>query len=135
MRTYLKYFIIILTVYGCDVFEIGTKKAPPIEVNQKSAVGVVYLFKAEIDSNNITGAVRIILKNDGKQYLASDKVEMYDDLSRISRIVAKKPITAIHADSLSPTQMKVKMEVDYTKILLFTTSKINDDWFITSLSE
>jgi hypothetical protein len=130
----MKKIIIIICLAvcagGCELFVIGTKKEPVVEVNQNSALGAVYLFKAELDSNNIRAATEIFANPGGQPILAIDKYEMFDELDRIRRLIGDKPITLVETDSLSLSTLEVNIEFDYLRTLKFTTAKISDNWYI-----
>jgi len=125
--------IIILT--GCELIVIGSKKEKPIDIDQASPLGAVYLFKTELDSNNVPAATRILASPNGGMYLALEKYEMYDEIARIGRIIGQKPITQVNTDSLTNTSYRIHLEVDYLKYFSFTTSLIRDNWYITNYTE
>ena len=132
----IKYIILVLLVLsGCELITIGSKKPKPIEVSQKTPIGTVLLFKTELDSNNIPAATRILAKSDGKQFLAIQKYELYDEVARLQRLISNKKITAVKSDSLTESSYKVRVELDYLKSISFTTSKIKDFWYITDYNE
>ncbi len=133
----LLLFGFLIFLAGCEIFSIGSsgKKVKTIEINQKSPMGAVYLFKTELDSSNIPAAAQILASPDGKPYLAIERLELYDDVARVGRIIAGKPITSITADSVSPVSYKVSVEFNYIKKMLFTTHKIEELWFITNYNE
>lgn len=95
----------------------------------------MYLFKNEIDSNNINAAVRVFASEQKRQLLAIEKYDMQFDIQRWGRSIARKDITALHADTLSPTNHLVKAEFNYNKALMFNTVRLGDKWFITSVKE
>ncbi len=126
-----------LFLYGCEIFTVSGKRIskPQIEANQKSPIGTVYLFKSELDSNNVPAAIRLMLRPSGYPYLALEKLELYDELSRIRRIINNKPITDFQSDSLSENSFKLNIEFDYLKTITFVTSKFDENWYIVSLSD
>lgn len=129
--------IFCLIFYGCEVFTIGGKKITKtqIEANQKSPIGTVYLFKTELDSNNVPAAIRLMLRPSGYPYLALEKLELYDELSRIRRIINNKPITDFKSDSLNENSYKLNIEFDYLKTITFITTKFDESWYIVSLTD
>lgn len=137
MKNILLYIITLVLLVGCELFTIGTapKKIKPVEVNQKSPIGTIYLFKTELDSNNIPAATKILATPKGTQYLAIEKLDLYDEVERLGRILSNKPITFIKADSLTQSSYKVSVEFDYIHKMSFTTYKIDDAWFITEYTE
>ena len=121
-----------LFFYGCELIQIGTtKKVKVIDANQKSAVGAVYLFKTELDSNNITGAMRLLASPTGRFYLAVEKLELYEDLARFRNVIADKSITNVYSDTLSADEYALDVELNNTKNVRFKTARINNQWYIT----
>lgn len=134
-----KYFFIVLlciTLCSCELIVLSSKKKnKSIELSQRTPVTTVFLFKSELDSNNIKAASELLLQSNGAPFIAIQKYELFDDLSRLKRIIGGKPVTAFSADSLSPENYKVRMEIDYLKLMTFNTLKVNDAWFITNYTE
>lgn len=126
---------IIATLSGCELFTFGSKRAPVIEISQKSSIGAVLLFKAELDSNNTAAATEILAGKDGTKLLAVEKYEMSDEIARISRIITRKPITRMKTDTLAPDSHRILLELDYLKHITFSTAKIKSQWYITAISE
>ena len=121
----------ILTLTACEVFEIGKKSAPVIPLDQTSPVGTVMLFKIKLDSNKISDASALMRKNTGTEYLAIEKVDLFEDLNRLSRLIGKRKITRQYTDTLAPDFCVVNMEFDYIRNYKFNTKKIEDKWFVT----
>ncbi len=87
----MKHTLVIvsfLAVAGCEVFTVGSKRPPVQEINQRSAVGAVYLFKSELDSNNAPAATEVLARPNGRQLLAIEKYELYDEMNRLGRLIA-----------------------------------------------
>lgn len=139
MSKYLVHIIgisgIVGILTGCELFTFGSKRAPVIEVSQKSSIGAVLLFKAELDSNNTAAATEILAGKDGSKLLALEKYEMSDEIARISRIITRKPITRMKTDTLAPDSHRIHLELDYLKNITFSTARINSQWYITAISE
>lgn len=133
----MKRFIFILAgllIVSCEIITIGSPNSAPIEVvnyNQNSSLGALYLFKTELDSNNIPAATQILAGIDGEILLAFEKYELYYDVYRMKRKIAKKPITKMYQDTLNDSRMKYTIEFDYLTNVTFTTEKISNFWFIT----
>jgi len=131
----MKKIIIIIAIISittaCEIFVIGTKKEPVIEINQSSSIGAVLLFKTKLDSNKIPDASTLVLKSDGARYLAIEKVDLFDDLKRLSRQISNRNITRFSIDTISNELCIVDMEFDYIRNYKFNTMKIVEDWFIT----
>ncbi len=123
--------IAILTLTACELFQIGTKTAAVIAIDQTSPIGTVMLFKIKLDSNKIQDAVALMRKNSGGQYLAIEKVELFEELKRLNRNIAKRKITRNYTDTLSADFCVVNMEFDYIRNYKFNTQLISDKWFIT----
>lgn len=135
MKQVLIATIFLLINSGCELFVIGTKQLPQIELTQNSALGAVYLFKAELDSNNIPAASHILANSNGSEYLAFEKYELYDELERLGRIIGNKPITKVVSDSVNDSRINFNMEFDYLKSMKFITLRINDLWYIVEYSD
>lgn len=131
MKKIIPIIIVILTLTACEIFVIGSKKKPVIPLDQKSPIGTVMLFKVKLDSNKIQDAAALMLKNNGQQYLAVEKVELFEDLKRLGRIIANKKITRHLTDTLSTDFCVVNVEFAYLYNYKFSTKKVDEDWFIT----
>ncbi len=131
----MKKIVIIITAVllltACEVFEIGSKQKPVIILDQTTPTGTVMLFKIKLDSNKISDAAALMLKNSGEPYLAIEKVELFEDLKRLGRIIAGRKITRHYTDTLAADFRVVNMEFDYIRNYKFNTKLINDKWFIT----
>ncbi len=129
--------IIILSfaLTSCELYVIGNNVPKPIPINQSSSISVIYLFKTELDSNNIRGASQVLARPNGNYYLAIEKYEMFLEIDRIKRILANKSITDFRTDTLSPDIHRVIVQFDYITIVDFKTQKIDDNWYIVDYSE
>lgn len=126
----------LLFLYGCELFVIGSAKRKPVqEINQKSPVGTVFLFKTKLDSNKVPDASELFIRSTGEQYIAIEKYELSDEISRLKRLISHKEITGYQADTLSESDCNVKMNFDYNRKVLFITKKLKDDWYIVSFKE
>lgn len=131
MKIIITAAFLCLTLTACEMFVIGSKKKPQVEISQNSPIGAVLLFKAKLDSNNVQDASHLMLKPDGREYIAIEKYELYDDLERLSRIISNKPVTEYKTDTLSVDKCSVNIVFDYIKNYKFETRRIVKDWFIT----
>lgn len=135
----MKKILILLILIGlssCELIVLTSKKKnKAMELSQRTPVTTVFLFKSELDSNNIKAASELLLQSNGAPYMAIQKYELFDELSRLKRIIGGKPVTSYAADSLSPVNYTVKMEIDYLKLMTFSAMKVNDAWFITNYTE
>ena len=123
---------------SCEIITIGTPNAPKkevINVNQQSPLGAVYLFKTELDSNNVPAAAQILADSSGNLLLAIEKYERYFDVDRMKRKIGQKLITKIVRDSLAENDYRYNVEFDYLTNVTFTTSKIRDEWYITNYKD
>ena len=121
---------------GCDLVRLGGNPRPVLpDLDQATAQGVVRLFKAELDSNNIAAATRMLAREDGKPYLAIEKYEKRDEIARLGRRIAHRNITGVRIDTLSPTSQRLRTEFSYIKEVTFTTVKLNSLWYIVSIEE
>ena len=131
--------IILFSIYvsGCELIVIGTKadiNMPElVSFDQNSALGAIYLFKAELDSNNVPAATQLIAKPEGTAYLALERYEKYFDIYRIKRMISSREITHINSDTLTGGRMKYNLEFDYLRKMYFTALKIENNWYITEM--
>lgn len=129
--------IVLFTLTSCELFVIGSD-APTktiVEVDQESPLGAVYLFKTELDSNNVPAAAQVLASPNGTTYLAIERYEWYFELSRLRRIIDNKPITRFVTDTISNNSLVVDVEFDYIDYVTFTTSKIDDGWYIVNFKD
>jgi hypothetical protein len=131
----LPAFLILILCSGCELVRIGQPRREYIVPSQETAVGAVYLFKAELDSNNATAAVQMMARPNGSRLLAAERYELRDEMERLGRIIGNKSITGIRSDTLDIYSQRVKLEFDYIKKLIFTTRKIDREWYIVDISE
>ena len=130
------FLLIIIGLSSCELIVLTSKKKNrTMELSQRTPVTTVFLFKSELDSNNLKAASELLLQSNGSPYMAIQKYELFDDLSRLKRIIGGKPVTSYAMDSLSPVNYTVKMEIDYLKLMTFNTLKINESWYITNYTE
>jgi hypothetical protein len=124
-----------LIVTGCDLFVIGGGAArnAPIERSQRSAPGVVHLFKAELDSNNTTAATELMVGSTGRPLLAVEKYELADDLVRWRSIMGSKAISETRVDTLSDSIHSVTVTIDYVRKMQFSTLRTRGLWWITRI--
>ncbi len=127
-----------LVTAGCEVFTIGT---PPVEykilpdLDQRSAEGVVYLFKAEIDNLNLDAASFVLAQKEDTPLLALEKYEMQFEVARVGRMIRGTEITEMIVDTVSTAQRHITTEFNYITQLTFTTVKLDDRWFISSIAD
>ncbi len=135
-QQYLLFFVILSTLSSCRMFEIGE---PPrkevIEYSQNNPLGAVLLFKTELDSNNTPAATGLLAQPNGQHYLAIEQVEMYDEIDRLKRLISRKPVTRIRADTLNNNSLEINVELEYLRNLSFTTLKINENWYIVNYDD
>jgi hypothetical protein len=136
MKKYISIFIIMALLSSCEIFTIGSPhQKQHIDISQNSAIGAVYLFKTELDSQNVRAATRLLVPEAGASYLAIDKYEMYFEIARVGRLIASQPITEVIADTLSDHQHKINVQFDYLRTFTFTTEKIDSNWFIVNYQD
>ncbi|MGE5480418.1 MAG: hypothetical protein ACM3U1_08335 [Chloroflexota bacterium] len=123
--------LIASVIYACQPIVIGTpRKAVQLpDYDQSTAAGAVYLFKTELDSNNIAGAAGLVAKP-GRKYLAAETLELYPKIARIKRQFGERSISALFVDTLSNDQFKIIIEFEDARKMDFLTSRIEDQWFI-----
>lgn len=128
--------LIILTFAGCEIFVIGHKieVLPTVNLTQESALGAVYLFKAELDSNNIPAASQILAHKDGSMMSAIERYENYFTVARLKRMLYMRQVTAVEVDTLQSRKFLCNIEYDYMKLVGYQTAQIADRWYITEYS-
>lgn len=136
MKTMARTFTCItaaaLVLSGCELFVIGGgTRQEVVEISQRSSVGVVYLFKAELDSNNTAAATELVVHATGRKLLAVEKFEMRDEMARWQRLLVNKPITGHVIDTVDATTHVVDATFDRIRHVRFSTKRIDDAWFIT----
>lgn len=126
-----------LVATGCELFVVGSAQRwqRQIERSQRTAPGVVHLFKAELDSGNTTAATELLRNPSGGALLAIEKFELADDLVRWKTVMAGKAITETTVDTVSATAHNVRIAVDYIRVMQFTTIRSNDLWWITRVQD
>jgi hypothetical protein len=126
-----------LSTSSCELIVLKDSKFTPavIEVNQTSPQGAVYVFKQEIDSSNVQGALKVMASDDERPLLAVEKLEMQDEIARLGRIILRRDITNMHVDTLSPVRQRIRTEFGYLKELTFFTIRIDSTWFISKVLE
>lgn len=130
-------FGMVLLCAACELIVIKepTKTRTTPERDQFSPQGVVLIFKAEIDSNNVQGAIKVMASDDERPLLAVEKLEMQEEIARLGRMIAKRDITAQHIDTLSPVRQRLRTEFGYLKELTFTAVRVDSLWFISKVVE
>jgi len=137
MKFSFLYILFMTVLSGCELYVISTggNKEKPIDISQNSSIGVIYLFKTELDSNNVRGATQVLAQPQGLFYLAIERYEMFEEMQRMARIIGRKPITGFLTDTLSATNHNIKVKFDYITEVNFTTEKIRENWYITQYQE
>lgn len=125
-------FMSLFGLYGCEIFVIGTRQefVPTVNLTQDTPLGAVFLFKAELDSNNVPAAAQLLARHDGTRKYAIERYESYFDVARLKRLISMRPVTRVKIDTLSTSKFVYKIEYDYTKHVAYTTTEINKQWFI-----
>jgi len=126
-----------LVAVGCELFVIGgaQRRQRQIERSQRSAPGVVHLFKAELDSGNTTAATELLRNSSGGPLLAIEKFELADDLVRWKTVMGGKAITETAIDTVSATAHNVRITIDYIRMMQFTTINAQNMWWITRIQD
>ncbi len=130
----MKYmFFLLLFIAGCELIRIGPNRSGIIIPSRETSIGSVYLFKAELDSNNSHAAVQMLAKSDGTKYLARERYEMQSEMERLGRILANRTISLYRTDTLQNDAHRIILEFDYLKTYIFTTKKIDNQWYIVDI--
>lgn len=132
------YFILLaLILASCEliVLKETTPQKIAIPSDQNSPQGVVYVFKTEIDSANVQGAMKVMASDDERPLLAVEKLELQEEIARLGRMIAKKDITLMHVDTLSPVRQRLRTEFGYLRELTFVTVRVDSLWYISKVLE
>lgn len=124
-------------VASCEliVLKDTTPQKRVIPSDQNSPQGVVYVFKAEIDSANVQGAMKVMASDDERPLLAIEKLDLQDEIARLGRMMTKKALTRMQIDTLSPVRQRLKAEFGYLKEFTFVTVRIDSLWYISKVAE
>jgi hypothetical protein len=132
-------FIILcsLVLASCEMISISSRNriSRSYELNQKTPVGVLLLFKVELDSNNIPAAAQFIARAEGTKLKAIEKYDLYSEIGQLQKIIYMKNVTHIKSDTISKNLQRIQLEFDYTRNVTFNTEKISDNWFIVSIEQ
>lgn len=125
-------FVISAIITGCELFVIGPEIKPKkvINIDQTTALGAIYVFKTELDSNNSPGAAEVIAAPDGKKLLAIERYYMYWEMDRMKRLIADMPVTYVRIDTVEISRHEIEIEFDYLKRYSFTAAQLGDSWYI-----
>ncbi len=136
LKSLLPLFL-ALVVAGCEliVLKDTTPQKHVIPSDQNSPQGVVYVFKAEIDSANVQGAMKVMASDDERPLLAIEKLDLQDEIARLGRMMTKKALTRMQIDTLSPVRQRLKAEFGYLKEFTFVTVRIDSLWYISKVVE
>lgn len=124
-----------MILVSCELIVIGEKqpiKREVINYNQESALGTVFLFKTELDSNNVPAATRLLASPEGTLYLALEQYDNYFEVERVKRLLSAKPVTQYKSDTISNEKQVLDVQFDYLTNFRFETTKINDNWYIVN---
>lgn len=126
--------MVVLT--ACELFVIGgSVRQPVVEISQRTSVGVVHLFRAELDSNNTAAATELIIHGSGRKLLAIEKYDMRDEMARWQRLLSTKPITSYTIDTVDAATHDVEAVFDRIRYVRFSTKLVQDAWFITKIAD
>ena len=137
LRALFCLFALALACVGCELFVVGTPARPRmiIERSQRTAAGVVHLFKAELDSGNTTAATELMVSASGRPLLAVEKYELADDLQRWKTVMSGQPISDTRIDTLGPEAHEVFITLDYIRKMNFSTVRRDGLWWVTKVTD
>lgn len=126
-----------LACVGCELFVVGTPARPRmiVERSQRTAAGVVHLFKAELDSGNTVAATELMVSANGRALLAVEKYELADDLQRWKSVMSGQPISDTRVDTLGPEAHDVVITLDYIRKMNFSTVRRDGLWWVTKVTD
>ncbi|MBI2793067.1 MAG: hypothetical protein HYX66_00270 [Ignavibacteria bacterium] len=123
-----------LLISACELFVIGSSSGrKPVDRSQKSAEGVVHLWKAELDTGNLQAMTELMLHSSGRSLLAIERYELGDDLEHWRNLIGDKPITSTVSDTLSESSQTVTITVDYIRDVRFWTLNKQGLWYIVNV--
>lgn len=130
-------FVTACLCAGCELFVVGTPAKPRmiIERSQRTAPGVVHLFKAELDSGNTTAATELMVSSSGRPLLAVEKYELADDLARWKSVMSGLPISDTRVDTINVDVHEVTITLDYIRKMNFGTIQRNGQWWVTKVTD
>lgn len=126
--------LILILLASCELIVI---KAPPkerqqrVELSQRAPLSVVMLFKAELDSSNVFGAMSLIASPEKTKYLAEQRYERITDIQRVRRILQNKKVTEYKANSVAEDISIVSLELNWLEKINFVAAKIDSQWYVT----
>ena len=128
---------LVVFLPACELIVIKDAKPQKtvIPTDQTSPQGVVYVFKSEIENANVQGALKLMASEDERPLLAIERRELYEEVARLGRMMAKKEITRVRADTLSPARQRLRAEFGYLREFTFTTVMIDSLWYISRIAE
>lgn len=135
------YSALVLTIgvvaFSCEAFVIGQNASgqAPVERSQKTSVGVAYLFKAELDSNNSNAATDLMLHVSGRKLLAVEKYDLADDLERWKNVMNQKAVTEYKIDTVSADVHVVTLTIEFIRNVNIGTKYDGSAWYITSVKD
>ncbi len=128
--------LLVFSAIGCEVFTIGSgsqKTEREIERSQKTAAGVVHMWKAEIDNMNYIAASELMLHPSGRKLLAVERKELSEELAIWHKRIGGKAITRTSEDTLSTTSCTVTITVDYITTISFRTTQLQATWYLADI--
>lgn len=132
MKIYLAFFCFLCS---CELIVIGT---PPYEVpslipSQTNSLGAGLIFKAELDTNNVSEAAQYLDSN--SKLTAFNRYEdYYWDLEILKNHIKGRKITLVSSDTINENQINQEIELDYIKWLKIKTFKKDSLWYISEYS-
>jgi hypothetical protein len=131
------FCVLAFLLSACELIVIknATPKQAVIPTDQTSPQGVVLVFKSEIENANVQGALKLMASEDERPLLAIERRELYEEIARLGRMMAKKDITRVRADTLSPIRQRLRAEFGYLREFTFTTVMIDSVWYISRIAE
>lgn len=131
------FVLLAFILASCEliVLKETTPQKIAIPSDQNSPQGVVYVFKTEIDSANVQGAMKVMASDDERPLLAIEKLDLQDEIARLGRMMTKKALTRMQIDTVSPVRQRLRAEFGYLKEFTFVTVRIDSLWYISKVIE
>lgn len=134
-RLFCSAVVLSVVLTGCELFVIGSSvpRQTIVERSQKTSVGVVHLWSAELDSSSTSAATEFMVHSSGRKLLAMEKYELTDDLARWQRLLRGKPITSWKTDTTTASMHVIDAVYDHLRTVRFTTIALGDVWYISRI--
>ncbi len=137
-RRHLHVLLALCAVLSCALMSCGSS-AGSENASQRDARATIIRFKADLDSNLVDDAMELMAHPDGRSYLAVERYELRDEISRLQRVLAHAQLTKLDrvdgSDLSSSTDAHCTyiVEFDYQYRYRVECVRVGQRWFVSSL--